>query len=156
MTWSIFNDLQHNASWCEMQWNVHNQFMSSWLTTCIFSLNFVATPAFFQIIDGVLSVAILAARDQSTPTLFITPTRALKISLAVMVSITGNNPRNSSLTEKVSSTPRINMASSDARLFCKNKQEYMKNKPKTGNLTEKQAQHALAGKCNKKKKQQVI
>ena len=89
MTWSIFNDLQHNASWCEMQWNVHNQFiMSSWLTICIFSLNFVATPAFFQIIDGVLSVAILAARDQSTPTLFITPTRALKISLAVMVSIT--------------------------------------------------------------------
>jgi len=31
----------------------------------------------------------------------------------------------------------------------------MKNKPKIGNLTEKQAQHALAGKCNKTKNQQV-
>jgi len=31
----------------------------------------------------------------------------------------------------------------------------MKNKPKIGNLTEKQAQHVLAGKCNKTKNQQV-
>jgi len=31
----------------------------------------------------------------------------------------------------------------------------MKNKPKIGNLTEKQAQHALSGKCNKTKNQQV-
>jgi len=47
------------------------------------------------------------------------------------------------------------MASSDARLFCKNKQENMKNKPKIGNLTEKQAQHALTEKCNKTKYQQL-
>jgi len=33
---------------------------------------------------------------------------------------------------------------SDARLFSKNKQENLKNKPKIGNLTKKQAQHALA------------
>jgi len=31
----------------------------------------------------------------------------------------------------------------------------MKNKPRIGNLTEKQAQHVLAGKCNKTKNQQV-
>jgi len=31
----------------------------------------------------------------------------------------------------------------------------MKNKPKTGNLTEKQAQHVLARKCNKTKKQEI-
>jgi len=72
-----------------------------------------------------------------------------------VVSITGTNPRNSSVTGKVSSTPQINMASSDARLFSKNKQENVKNKPKICNLTEKQAQHALAGKCNKTKNQQV-
>jgi len=105
--------------------------------------------------DGALSVAILTARDQSTTTLFSTPRRDLKISLAVVVSITGTNTRNSSVTVKVSSTPQINMASSDARLFCKNKQENMKNKSKIGNLTEKQAQHALAGKCNKTKNQQL-
>ena len=49
----------------------------------------------------------------------------------------------------------VHLCNSDARLFCKNKQENMKNKPKTGNLTEKQAQYALAGKCNKTKNQQV-
>ena len=43
---------------------------------------------------------------------------------------------------------------SDARLFCKNKQENLKNKPKIGNLSEKQAQYALAGKFNKTKNQQ--
>jgi len=153
MTWSIFNDLQHNASWCEIHWNVHNTRPP--LATCTFSLNFVAIPAFFPITDGALSVAIQTARDQSIPTLLNTPRRELKISVAVVVSITGTNPRNSSVTEKVSSTPRINMASSDARLFCKNKQENKKNKPKIGNLTEKQAQHALAGKCNKTKYQQL-
>jgi len=47
-------------------------------------------------------------------------------------------------------------AASDARLLCKNKQENMKDKPKRGNLIEKQAQHALAGKCNKTKNQQAI
>jgi len=31
----------------------------------------------------------------------------------------------------------------------------MNNKPKIGNLTEKQTQHALVGKCNKTKNQQV-
>jgi len=36
----------------------------------------------------------------------------------------------------------------DVRLFCK-------NKSKTGNVTEKQAQHALEGKFNKTKNQQV-
>jgi len=43
---------------------------------------------------------------------------------------------------------------SDARLFCKNKQVNLKNKPKIGNLIEKQAQHALAVKFNKTKNQQ--
>jgi len=43
---------------------------------------------------------------------------------------------------------------SDARLFSKNKQENLKNKPKIGNLTKKQAQHALAWKFNKTKNQQ--
>jgi len=43
---------------------------------------------------------------------------------------------------------------SDARLFCKNKQVSLKNKLKIGNLIEKQAQHALAGKFNKTKNQQ--
>jgi len=40
---------------------------------------------------------------------------------------------------------------SDARLFAKNKQMNLKNKLKIGNLTEKQAQNALAGKFNKTK-----
>jgi len=31
----------------------------------------------------------------------------------------------------------------------------MKNKPKIGNLTQEQAQHALAGKCNKTNNRQV-
>ena len=44
---------------------------------------------------------------------------------------------------------------SDARLFCKNKQYNMKNKPKIGNLTQEQAQHALAGKFNKTNNRQV-
>jgi len=35
--------------------------------------------------------------------------------------------------------------SSDAKLFFENKQANMKNKPKMGNLTEKQAQHAFVG-----------
>jgi len=46
------------------------------------------------------------------------------------------------------------MPCSDARLFCKNKQENLKNKQKTGNLSEKQALYALAGKFNKTKNQQ--
>jgi len=41
--------------------------------------------------------------------------------------------------------------SCDARLFSKNKQVNLKNKLKIGNLTEKQAQNALAGKFNKTK-----
>ena len=45
-------------------------------------------------------------------------------------------------------------ANSDARLFSKNKQVNLKNKPKIGNLAEKQAQHALAWKFNKTKNQQ--
>jgi len=40
------------------------------------------------------------------------------------------------------------VSASDARLFCKNKQVNFKNKRKRGYLTEKQAQHALAGKSN--------
>jgi len=108
MTWSNFEDLQHNASWCEIQWNVQNSRPPH--TTCTFYLTFVATPAFFAIIDGVLSVATPTARDQYIPILFSTPTRELKISLPVVVSIIGTNPRNSSVTDKVSSMPRINMA----------------------------------------------
>ena len=50
------------------------KFTSSTYNPYVF-LNFVSTPAFFPIIDGVLSVVILTARDQSTPTLFSTPTR---------------------------------------------------------------------------------
>jgi len=65
---------------------------------------------FFSIIDDTLSVAILTARGQSTPTLLSTLTRELKISFAVVVSIIGTNPTNSSVTDKASSTPRINMA----------------------------------------------
>jgi len=38
-----------------------------------------------------------------------------------------------------------------ARLFCKNKQENMKNKPKIANLTKKQAQYALAENSTKRK-----
>jgi len=45
----------------------------------------------------------------------------------------------------------VRRQSRDARLFCKNKQVNLKNKPKIGNLTEKQAQHALAGKLKKTK-----
>jgi len=41
---------------------------------------------------------------------------------------------------------------SDARLFCKNKQVNLKNKPKIGNLTEKQAQHAFGKKIQQNKK----
>jgi len=66
---------------------------------------------FFPITDGALFVATLTAPDQSTPTLFSTPRRELKISSAVVICIMGTNPRNSSVTDKVSSTPRINMAS---------------------------------------------
>jgi len=115
MTRFIFNDLQHNASWCEIEWNVHNLWnvhnSRPPLTTCAFSLSFGTTPAFFPIVDGTRSVAILTARDQSTPTLFSTPRRELKIPLAVVVSIIGTNPRNSSVTDKVSPTPPINVAS---------------------------------------------
>ena len=50
--------------------------------------------------------------------------------------------------------PLISGQSSDARLFCNNKQVNLKIKPKIGNLTEKQAQHPLAGKFNKTKNQQ--
>ena len=39
----------------------------------------------------------------------------------------------------------------DARLFCKNKQVNLKNKPKIGSLTEKQVQQPLARKFNKMK-----
>jgi len=45
-------------------------------------------------------------------------------------------------------------STSDARLFCKNKQVNLKTKPKIGNLTEIQPQNALAGKFNKTKNQQ--
>jgi len=107
MTWSNDKDLQHNASWCEIQWNVQNSRPPH--TTCTFYLTFVATPAFFAISDGVLSAATPTARDQYIPIMFSTPTRELKISLAVMVSIIGTNPRKSSVTDKVSSTPRMNM-----------------------------------------------
>jgi len=41
---------------------------------------------------------------------------------------------------------------SDARLFFKNKQANLKNKPKMGNLTEKQAQRAFGRKMKKKHK----
>jgi len=41
---------------------------------------------------------------------------------------------------------------SDARLFCKNKQVNLKNKPKIGNLTEKQAPYALAAFFSTKRK----
>jgi len=80
------------------------------LQPVIFS-KFCRNTCFFPIIDSALFIAILTAPDQSTPTLFSTPRRELKISLAVVVSIIGTNPRNSSVTDKVSSTPRINMAS---------------------------------------------
>jgi len=46
------------------------------------------------------------------------------------------------------------MSNSDARLFCKHKQVNLKNKPKIGNFTEKQVQHALAGKFNETKNYQ--
>ena len=107
ITWPNYKDLQHNASWCEIQWNVQNSHPPH--TTCTFYLTFVETSAFFAIIDGALSVATPTARDQYIPILFSTPTRELKI-LAVVVSIIGTNPRNSSVTDKVSSTPRMNMA----------------------------------------------
>jgi len=67
-----------------------------------FYLNFVTTPAFFPIIDGVLFVAILIARDQSTATLFSTPRKELKISLAIVVSIIGTNPSQELLSDKQS------------------------------------------------------
>ena len=92
-----------------------------------FSLNFIATPAFFPITDGALSIAILTARDQSTPTLFSTPRRELKISLAVEVSIIGTNPRNSSVTDKVSSTPRITIASCAVSLLSSTATEIVTN-----------------------------
>ena len=41
---------------------------------------------------------------------------------------------------------------SDARLFCKNQQVNLKNKPKIGNLTEKQAPYALAAFFSTKRK----
>ena len=74
MTWSNFKDLQHNASWCEIQWNTQNSRPPH--TTCTFYLTFVATPAFFAIIDGALSIAIPTARDQHIPILFSTPTES--------------------------------------------------------------------------------
>jgi len=45
--------------------------------------------------------------------------------------------------------PRNWVVTSDARLFCKNKQENFKNKPKMGNLMEKQAQRAFGKKIQK-------
>jgi len=75
-----------------------------------FLSKFCRNTYFFPIIDDALSVAILTAGGQSTPTLLSTLTRELKISFAVVVSITGTNPRISSVTDKASSTPRINMA----------------------------------------------
>jgi len=55
--------------------------------------------------------------------------------------------------EQVLVATKFNVTS-DARLFCKDKQENLKNKPKIGNLSEKQAQYALAIKFNKTKNQQ--
>jgi len=48
-------------------------------------------------------------------------------------------------TRTFSVDARLVMQSSDARLFRKNKQVNLRNKPKIGNLTEKQDQIALAG-----------
>jgi len=44
---------------------------------------------------------------------------------------------------------------SDARLFCENKQANLKNKPKMGNLTEKEAERAFDRKIQKIIKKQV-
>jgi len=74
-----------------------------------FFSKFCRNTCFFPIIDDALSVAILTARGQSTRTLLSTLTRELKISFAVVVSIIGTNPRISSVTDKASSMPRINM-----------------------------------------------
>jgi len=49
------------------------------------------------------------------------------------------------------SCPLRCLQSSDARLFSKTNQANLKSKPKIGNLTEKQAQNALAAKFNKTK-----
>jgi len=49
-------------------------------------------------------------------------------------------------------TPVGCIANSDARLFCKNKQVNLKNKPKIGNVTEKQDQHAFGKKIRQNKK----
>jgi len=47
------------------------------------------------------------------------------------------------------------MTSINARLFCQNKRENLKNKPKIGNSTEKQAQLRFVGKLNKAQNNQV-
>ena len=75
-----------------------------------FFSKFCRNTCFFPIIDDTLSVAILTAQGQSTRTLLRTLMRELKISFAVAVSIIGTNPRISSVTDKASSTPQINMA----------------------------------------------
>jgi len=49
-------------------------------------------------------------------------------------------------------TSKESACSSDARLFCKNKQANLKNKPKMGNLTEKQAQSAFGKEIQKNTK----
>lgn len=84
---------------------------SSPLRAYTLSLNLVVAPAFFPTLDGLPSVARLTARDQSTPTLSSAAMKEPKMSSAVVVSITGTNSRNSSVTVNVSSTHRINIAS---------------------------------------------
>ena len=107
MMWSIFDDLQHNVSWCEMHWNVQNSRPPH--TTYTFSLNFVATPVFFPMIDGALSVVILTAWDLSTLTLFSTPTR--DENTTGCCGIRHRHQPQEFHSDKVSSIPRINMAS---------------------------------------------
>lgn len=67
ITWSICSVLQHNTSWCKIQWNAQNSCPP--FAVCTLSRNFVATPVFLPTIDGAPSVARLTARDQSAPTL---------------------------------------------------------------------------------------
>lgn len=56
MMWYLLNDLQHNASLCNIQWNIQKLHLS--FAICSFSLSCVTTtPVLLSIIDGAPSVA---------------------------------------------------------------------------------------------------
>ena len=73
--------------------------------------HFLHFEVYTSVIDGAPPVTRLTVQRESTLTQSISWTRAVKISPDALVSVIGTNSTNTSVMVKVSSTPRMNMAS---------------------------------------------